>query len=89
MKDKAYLAFIRQQPCCIPNHDCQGEVEAHHRAGAGMALKHDDRQTMPLCHVGHIEERHRLRGYFKGWKKARIKEWELEMVAKYQGLYGG
>lgn len=87
MKDTKRLKWIRSLPCCIPDHQCEGEIEVHHQAGAGMALKHDDSKIMPLCHKGHIEERHRLRGYFKGWTKARIKAWEAEMVAKYQALY--
>jgi hypothetical protein len=88
MKDRAYLAWIRQQPCCIPGHECVGPIDAHHRTGAGLALKAPDRETMPLCRQGHINERHALAGYFKGWDKAKVKQWERDMVAHYQALHG-
>lgn len=89
MKDKAYLAFIRQQQCCIPNHDCQGPIDAHHAARrSGMGLKACDRDTLPLCRQGHIFERHPLKGYFEGWTKERVKAWESDMIRKYQSLRG-
>ena len=89
MRDKAYLAFIRQQPCCIPNHDCQGPIDAHHAAKrSGMGLKASDHDTLPLCRQGHIYERHPLAGYFQGWTKAQVKAWEGEQIQKYQALYG-
>jgi hypothetical protein len=88
MRDKAYLAFIRQQPCCIPNHDCQGPIDAHHaQKRSGMGLKASDHDTLPMSRQGPIYERHALAGYFQGWAKDRVKAWESEMIAKYRDLY--
>lgn len=85
--DPDRLAWIRQQPCAIRGlHECDGPIDAHHRTGAGMALKNPDDQAFPLCRRAH-RNRHDLAGHFEGWEKARVKLWELEMVDKYQDLY--
>jgi hypothetical protein len=54
-RDEAYLARVRQMPCCICQEDTT--VEAHHpRIGSiGMGRKNDDDKAVPLCGRHHRE----------------------------------
>lgn len=88
MKDAKYLRWIRMQPCIFEGDACDGPVCAHHATGAGLARKADDRHTMPLCHAHHMQ-RHDHTGVFYKLTKAERKQWEAEMVEKYQALYDG
>lgn len=58
IEDPAYLAWIREQPCCL----CGGPAEAAHlRVGSindgkpitGMQEKSSDRWALPLCRRHH------------------------------------
>ena len=61
LKDAAYLAFIRRQPCCVcgrpgPSHAAHirsGYPDAGWRA-TGMGEKPDDWRTLPLCALDHL-----------------------------------
>ncbi len=86
MKDPKRLKWIRSLPCIFDSPTCDGPVEAHHRTGAGLALKAPDDETMPLCSLHH-KQRHDSTGAFFKLTKAERKTWEREMVAKYQALY--
>jgi len=86
MKDSKRLKWIRGLPCIFEGEMCEGPIEAHHRTGAGLALKAPDDETMPLCRKHH-KERHDSTGAFFKLSKAERKTWEAEMVAKYQALY--
>lgn len=55
--------------------------EAHHRTGAGMGLKHNDRDTMSLCFKDH-RDLHALAGRFKGWTKEQVRTWQQRMILK-------
>ncbi len=86
MKDEAHLAWIRAQPCAVKSLDCFGSIHAHHRTGAGLGLKASDRETMPLC-LAHHCQRHELTGYFKGWTKQALKDWEKLTCAQYDRMH--
>lgn len=85
-KDLKRLKWIRSLPCVFHSRACVGDVEAHHRTGAGLALKAPDDETMPLCSLHH-KQRHDATGPFHEMTKAERKTWEAEMVAKYQALW--
>jgi hypothetical protein len=53
IEDPKYLAFVQSLPCCV----CLASApsEAHHFGPSGMALKADDRRTLPLCRRHHQE----------------------------------
>lgn len=60
-RDKAYLAFIREQPCsrCV----CSDRIQPHHikmRGQGRMSKKPDDYLCGPLCPDCHkdMEEKH-------------------------------
>ena len=86
MKDPKRLKWIRSLPCIFDSDACGGPVQAHHRTGAGLALKAGDDEAMPLCLVHHAQ-RHDGTGVFLKLTKSERKTWEAEMVAKYQALY--
>lgn len=51
LRDKRYLAYVREQPCC----SCQspGPSDPHHFGPHGMGQKTDDYRTSPLCRKCH------------------------------------
>jgi hypothetical protein len=51
-RDRKYLARVRQLPCVVCGTTF--DVEAHHKTGAGGALKDSDYNTFPLCPIHHI-----------------------------------
>jgi hypothetical protein len=69
-KDKAHLAYVRAQPCCVCGS--MRNVEAAHlkmrlheigKEMPGMQEKADDRFTTPLCHYHHqgsIQAQHKV-----------------------------
>lgn len=91
VKEPKYLEWLRRQPCALSGHGyCSEQVDAHHRTGGkGMGQKNDDSQAFSLCRQHHIHERHALAGYFRGWRKERIKAWESEQVDRARRLYLG
>jgi hypothetical protein len=69
LRDKNYLAFIRQQECVIGysaallRTDCRGRIEAAHVGLRGLSQKSSDHQTIPLCaghHRIHTDSQHNL-----------------------------
>ena len=89
-KDAVYLRWIRSLPCDAERHGgCLGEMHAHHiRGGKSLSSKRSDHQTLPLCYAHH-DAIHRLNGPFKGWNKARLKEYERDTAGRYRQLYLG
>ena len=60
VRDPAFLAFLRRQPCCVGAVGCSGSVEAAHirmgRPGeppTGMQRKPSDTRAVPLCRGHH------------------------------------
>lgn len=86
--DRRYLAFVRGLPCCVPGtpRGCFWGVEAHHLTGQGMALKADDRQTMPLCGAHH-DDLHGFKGPFAGMTRAQRRAWQLAAIEATQALW--
>ena len=64
--DEKYLAFIRQQPCCLCG-DISDVQAAHLRIGSindgkretGMGEKSSDKWALPLCRQHHAQQ-HRM-----------------------------
>lgn len=89
--DLKYLEWLRSQPCALAGHGvCSGPSDAHHQTGRkGLGQKNNDAQAYPLCHQHHIYERHALAGYFRGWDKQRIRDFEDQQVAASRREYLG
>lgn len=76
-RSSAYLKFIRSLPCCACGG--RGPSEAAHGKAAGMALKGDDFEAMPLCAACHREGR---RSYHRmGNEEAWAAWWGLDLAA--------
>ena len=58
-RDKAYLAFVRQNPCCLCGAH---ETSAHHAFGSylggGKSIKGSDYGAVPLCVRCHVPRVH-------------------------------
>ena len=79
--DPAHLACIRRLPCCVCG--TRRRVDPHHStAGRAFSRKASDHATMPLCRRHH-DEFHGARGHFEGWDRAKRRQWQREMVARY------
>lgn len=83
--DKRYYAQVFDLGCCI----CKMPPEIHHRTGAGMALKSNNMDVMPLCPLHHRignhgvaihagvqtwEEKHGTQDYWIQWTKEQLGE---------------
>ena len=66
---------------------CWGPVDPHHpkHGRVGAHLKPADSTAFPLCRRHHTEF-HSLQGYFFGWCRERLKEWQGEMSEKHGGV---
>lgn len=53
MKDKKYLAKVKNLPCCICGA-CPPSDPHHKKEFTGIALKSSDYDAMPLCYEHHI-----------------------------------
>jgi hypothetical protein len=88
-EDPEHLDRIRAMGCCAPVGvtPCSGPVVAHHYPyGRGVAQKTHDHTAIPLCNTHHVEF-HGSTGAFKHHGKAGKKDWNAEMVLRYQRLH--
>ena len=53
-RDPEYMAWIREQSCCVRTVECSGSIQAHHTAHAYISTKGDDSSCIPLCHHHHM-----------------------------------
>ena len=54
--DKAYLAWVRLQPCAVADkHECAGVVAAHHEPPRSHSAYWHDHRTVPLCDRAHTQ----------------------------------
>jgi hypothetical protein len=96
--DAKRLAWVRRQPCAVcatpgPNH-------AHHstsgQSGAdgpkalggrrGKGQKASDTETIALC-IKHHANLHDLRGFFSGYTKNELRDWQDTQVRLHQARY--
>lgn len=95
-RDPDHLALLRSLPCAVPTHPenfplgtkrspffkCTGPTQAHHRTGAGMALKASDHEAFPLC-LGHHAQFHNAGGIFREWTREQRNFWQDSMCRLY------
>ena len=87
-RDQDYLAYIREQPCCICGDDVHVEA-AHLRVGSinddkpstGKAEKSSDRWALPLC-GRHHREQHAAGNELEWWSSYGINPFALAL--RYQ-----
>lgn len=88
-RDRAYMAWIRRQPCCAretATTPCQGRVEADHAGRRGIGQKADDRTCIPLCR-NHHRERTDFSGTFRYHDHESMRAWLAIMVEYHQTMY--
>jgi hypothetical protein len=77
VEDKAYLAWLRLQPCGVArllgrSDLCGGPTDPdHERQGVGMGQRASDRRAWPCCRIHH-SQRHDLNGFFRGFDGDRL-----------------
>lgn len=76
--DDDYRHRVAQLPCRACGR--KDGICAHHRTGAGTAVKDDDHETFPLCWLCH-QLFHSLSGMFADWDKELQHAWQDAMVA--------
>jgi hypothetical protein len=86
---------LRDYPCAVfdqgwvahePDLLCSPELDIHHHTShRGMSMKASDERTFPLCHRHHMDF-HAARGLFRDWDKQRRREWQDEMVERYNRI---
>lgn len=87
-EDPPYCHASHELPCAAPaGHQCRGPIEAHH-AGTrlGPVVKGGDRRAhdhtiVPLCKQSHTDW-HNSAGPFRGWAKAKRRDWSDEKIAE-------
>ena len=83
-EDQDRLDWLHAQPCAVTG---QHPVDVHHNThGRGMGTKTPHSQGIPLHHDVHMDF-HAATGYFKGWDRARRRDWQTAMVLRYQTLW--
>lgn len=102
MHDRAYMARVRELPCCalkvavtigadIPLGDlsafCNGGREAHHMGGRGLGQKCSDLETVPFC-AEHHRQWHDCAGLFAGWPKSRRGAYAQASIAQTRAALG-
>ena len=99
-RDEAYLARVRQLPCCAVNlavhgpifcgaiHRCVGRIHAHHAGrDRGVGQKASDYTAIPLCASSH-DAWHAGRGVFFGMTREMRRVWADARIAETQRLLG-
>lgn len=94
---KAYRAWLLMQPCaCQPcvlpvviHHSTVGATEAHAKSlggRRGKGQRASDAEGISLCNRHHANF-HDLRGFFAGWEKQQLRDWQNGQVERLQRLY--
>jgi hypothetical protein len=92
-KDEHYLAWIRQQPCCLCGDDVHVEA-AHLRVGSinhgkddtGMQMKSSDKWALPLC-TKHHRMQHAAGNELVFWASFGIDPFALSLHYQRQRQY--
>lgn len=92
-----YRAWLLRQPCaCQPciapvivHHSTIGETERHEKSRGGRRGKGQrasDASGIAICNRHHSNF-HDLRGYFAGWEKQQLRDWQNEQVERLTRLF--
>lgn len=89
-EDKEYTDWLRERGCYLRGHgECTGAVHVHHAQGRkGLSTRNHDHTGKPLC-TGHHTERHALSGFFRGFRKYQIRDWEERTAERLRREYLG
>ncbi len=87
--DKAYLAWVRTQPCVHSGPDCHGRVEASHLGERPFGRKADDDTAVPHCSNHHEQWTGKVnaRGFCEGWSRQERRDYAFFQTRFYQQHY--
>lgn len=92
-RDTGFMLWVKHLPCVVPiliGDDlwtpCAGPIEADHCGDRGLGQKADDRSAAPLCR-GHHRERTDMRGTFKDFTAATMREFRHAAIAWTQARW--
>lgn len=82
-RDEAYLAFVRDNPCCACA--APGPSDPHHYGPRGVGQKTDDYRTVPLCRRCHDEfhARHTVPALNPNATRIRFLEVQVELLVRW------
>ena len=92
-----YRAWLLRRPCaCSPcvlpvviHHSTIGETEQHSKSlggRRGKGQRASDTEGISVCNRHHANF-HDLRGYFQGWEKQALRDWQNKQVAELRAAY--
>lgn len=93
-----YRAWLLRQPCaCQPcvlpvviHHSTVGATEPHAKSlggRRGKGQRASDAEGIAVCNRHHANF-HDLRGYFEGWEKQQLRDWQNGQVERLTRLFG-
>lgn len=96
-RHKPYREFLLGEPCCcypctgavVIHHNTFGQTEQHAKSipgKRGKSQRASDDEGMPLCNRHH-RQLHDLSGYFDGWDKRQLREWQDDQVRRLRNIY--
>ena len=88
--ESPYSDFLRHQPCLRCGRESYGGI--HHQQGAGMGMRADHEDGIPMCGTGTTGchgDLHSLatNGMFSGYDKGRRRQWETDRIAEMRALW--
>jgi len=78
---------MHDQLCAVHQHASCGPVEVHHDTqdrARGKKAGHE--RGIPMCQQAH-RDFHGNCGYFKGWTRDLLREWQTAQVCYFQKLF--
>jgi hypothetical protein len=95
---RLYRAWLLKQPCaCQPcvasvviHHSTVGSTAPHAKSlggRRGKGQRPSDLEGICLCNRHHANF-HDLRGYFEGWEKQQLRDWQNAQVERLTRLFG-
>lgn len=85
LENKAYLDWIRSQPCFVCDRGAPSHAH-HHTGRRGLSQRAHDHDAMPLCHDCH-RTFHAAAGRFRHLNNAERLALQDSAVAHYRAIY--
>lgn len=87
-KDPEYLAWVRQQPCCVVSCGAYPPSHPHHAGVRGLGQKAPDATAIPLCGTCH-RAYHDGKGPFGETRMTRTERqaWAKHEIERHRAIY--
>lgn len=99
-EDIDYIRFVRKQRCCVVECRSPLLIQAHHHTAGtllppesdtrssrrGKGQRAHDAWAIPLC-LKHHAQLHSLSGFFKGYTRLTLGEWQSAQVKALRAAY--